>query len=207
MANKMSVIETFMTLTDEDNFSRLLRKELPEVGFIDIFNWSAADPVFRDSLANCNGFSKSLELPISKQASYAAILHTGIVSIEEYKEVLVSPHPTGIGYEGVIIGSGLIQFIGAAEADFAENCLQNGRLAASYDSDFDKKTAEFVKVVWKVFKKNAVRLYWVNQETGELNEKPESRFFAWPDAAEKYDGSHGNYLANHAFAYFVAKKK
>ncbi|KES11174.1 hypothetical protein SASC598O11_007570 [Snodgrassella alvi SCGC AB-598-O11] len=30
-------------------------------------------------------------------------------------------------------------------------------------------------------------------------------FFAWPDAAKKFNGEDGHYLTNHAFAYFVSK--
>lgn len=78
-------------------------------------------------------------------------------------------------------------------------------MAASYDPEVDPATATFVKMVWKLFKEFSCKTLLVNRETGEVNEKPEKRFFAGPDAAKRFDGSNGHYLTNNAFVYFVAQ--
>lgn len=193
MSDKILSLQIFMTSIDEDNFSKLLLENFPHIRFIELFNWRSPEPPMHKSLAHCN--------------SRGAIINEKIVSIDLYKKNLIFLSSDETHYTGSMIGNGLIQFLGSSEAEFSPGCLNNGCLAATYNPETEQETEIFVKAVWKLFKNNAVRLYWVNQETGQVNEKPESRFFAWPDAAEKYDGSKGNYLANHAFAYFVAKRK
>ncbi|GHB80791.1 hypothetical protein GCM10007290_00090 [Providencia stuartii] len=36
-------------------------------------------------------------------------------------------------------------------------------------------------------------------------DKPETRYFAWPDAAKIYDGTDGRYLTATAFNFYIAK--
>lgn len=96
--------------------------------------------------------------------------------------------------------------MGCQNADYAPDGLRNGRLAASYNPTKEPETNKFVKRVWKLFKKGAEKLYFIDPETGKVQEKPETRFFGWPDAAKNFNGENGRYLTNHAFAYFVPEK-
>ena len=104
-----------------------------------------------------------------------------------------------------MVGEGLVRFSCSELADYDTESLRNGRITASYDEVKEPETDKFVKAVWKIFKKGAKKVYLINRETGQIADKPETRFFAWPNAAKKFNGQDGHYLTNHAFAYFVAK--
>lgn len=195
MTTKMPTLQTFMTPVDEAVFSDLLKAQIPQVKFIDSYIWSSPVPPAYDSMTECNG----------QPFSDIVILDEAICSVERYAQEFMAPHPGGSGYMGSMEGPGAIQFLRSHEADYAPGCLRDGRLAASYDSDTDPATDVFVKLVWKVFKKFAHKTFVVNRETGVVNEKPEARFFAGPDAAAKFDGMDGHYLTNNAFFYLVAQ--
>ncbi|MGY2232388.1 hypothetical protein HX780_09285 [Pseudomonas tolaasii] len=196
MPNKTIAIETFMTEYDENKFSILLKSEIPKIIFIDDFVWSTSSPPFHDTLSQCKGWA----------GSNAAILNEMILPSSDYKRTMVIPHPSGSGFIGGTIGKGLIQFHRSYEADYARTCLRNGRLAASYDPKADPETNIFVNTVWRLFKKHALKVHLVNMDNGQVHEQPEKRFFSWPDAAEKYDGKHGNYLTNTAMTYFIKRE-
>ncbi|EPQ5230265.1 hypothetical protein LN149_003407 [Providencia stuartii] len=193
--NKMLTIEIFMTKKDEQEFSLKLRESFPDIYFIDFHPWDSPFPPMKNSIALC----------YDKLNSIVVISDESIVSQAEYIENDVKPFPTGSGYMGNPIGRGLIQYQHSKEAGYAKGCIMNGRLTASYFPENDPETDVFVKTVWKIFKKGAQKVYLIDRKTGELSAKPETRFFAWPDAAKTYDGTDGRYLTNHAFAYFVAK--
>ncbi|WP_155630518.1 hypothetical protein [Burkholderia cepacia] len=125
--------------------------------------------------------------------------------MERYTREFVSPHPGESGYIGSMEGPGAIQFLRSHEAKYAPGSLRDGRLAASYDPDLDPATDEFVKTVWRIFKKFSLKTFLLDRETGTVIERPEIRFFAGPNAAAMFDGSIGNYLTNNTLAYFVAK--
>ncbi len=184
-----------MTKKDEQEFSLKLRESFPDIYFIDFHPWDSPFPPMKNSIALC----------YDKLNSIVVISDESIVSQAEYIENDVKPFPTGSGYMGNPIGRGLIQYQHSKEAGYAKGCIMNGRLTASYFPENDPETDVFVKTVWKIFKKGAQKVYLIDRETGELSAKPETRFFAWPDAAKTYDGTDGRYLTNHAFAYFVAK--
>ncbi|WP_407972031.1 hypothetical protein ACJ51O_31025 [Burkholderia pyrrocinia] len=195
MTNKMPTLQTFMTAVDEAVFSDLLKAHIPSVKFIDSFLWSSPVPPVHDSMAECHGH------PFSN----IVILDEAICTVERYAREFVGPHPGGGSYMGGNVGPGMIQFLRSREADYAPGSLRDGRLAASYDPNAEPAMDAFVKTVWKIFKKFAAKTYLVNRETGVVSEKPETRFFAGPDAAAKFNGSNGSYLTNNAFVYFVAQ--
>ena len=195
MTTKMPTLQTFMTPVDEAAFSDLLKAQIPQVKFIDSYIWSSPVPPAYDSMTECNG----------QPFSDIVILDESICSVERYAREFVGARPGGIGYFGGNVGPGMIQFLRSHEADYAPGCLRDGRLAASYNPDAEPDMDAFVKTVWKVFKKFAHKTFVVNRETGVVNEKPEARFFAGPDAAAKFDGMDGHYLTNNAFFYLVAQ--
>ncbi|KVQ28473.1 hypothetical protein WK01_16115 [Burkholderia cepacia] len=195
MTTKMPTVQTFMTDVDEAVFSGLLKAHIPSVKFIDSFLWSSSVPPAHDSMAECRGH------PFSN----VVILDGTICTVERYAREFVGPHPGGGSYIGGNVGPGMIQFLRSREADYASGSLRDGRMTASYDPSAEPAVDAFVKVVWKIFKKFAQKTYLVNCETGVVSEKPETRFFAWPDAAAKFNGSNGSYLTNSAFVYFVAE--
>lgn len=195
MTTKMPTVQTFMTDVDEAVFSGLLKAHIPSVKFIDSFLWSSSVPPAHDSMAECRGH------PFSN----VVILDGTICTVERYAREFVGPHPGGGSYIGGNVGPGMIQFLRSREADYASGSLRDGRMTASYDPNAEPAVDAFVKVVWKIFKKFAQKTYLVNCETGVVSEKPETRFFAGPDAAAKFNGSNGSYLTNSAFVYFVAE--
>lgn len=195
MTSKVLSIETFLTSIDEHTFSMLLKEHVPKVKFIESFVWNTPNPPVYDSMAEC----------CNNKFSDVVIIDTSIVSIEEYKNTRIIPHPSGQGYMGSNVGNGVIQFLRSRLGRYVENCLGNGRLAASYNSEYQPKTDQFVKTVWKLVRKNALKVYLIDRETGKVSEKPESRFFAFPDAAAKFNGTNGQYLTCGALTFFVAK--
>ncbi|MBN3824837.1 hypothetical protein G3O00_14585 [Burkholderia sp. Ac-20384] len=195
MSTKMPTLQTFMTPADEAVFSDLLKAHIPRVKFIDSYIWSAPIPPAYDSMTECCG----------QPFSNIVIIDESICSVERYTHEFVGAHPGGSGYIGGNVGPGMIQFLRSHEAKYAPGCLRDGRLAASYDSDSEPDMDAFVKSVWKIFKKFALKTYLVNRETEVVSEKPETRFFSGPDAAAKYNGSNGKYLTNNALVYFVAQ--
>lgn len=195
MATKLPTIQTFMTPVDVMQFSIVLKEHIQSVKFIKQYIWPDKNiPIF-----------DQLDVEVAENSNFC-IIDTNILSIECFKNEYIAPHPAGSGYMGGWVGEGLIQFLGSKNADYAPDCLRNGRLAASYDPIEDPETDKFVKTVWKLFKKGAKKLYFIDRETGKVQEKPETRFFAWPDAAKKFNGENGHYLTNHAFAYFLPKQ-
>lgn len=156
-----------MTENDEKKFSILLKNEIPQVTFIDDYVWSTPSPPFHDTLSQCKGWA----------GSNAAILNEMILSSSDYKRTMLIPHPSGSGFIGGTIGKGLIQFHRSYEADYANTCLRNGRLAASFDPETDPETNMFVKTVWRLFKKHALKVHLVNMDNGQTHEKPEKGFF------------------------------
>ncbi|MEQ4624047.1 hypothetical protein [Providencia manganoxydans] len=193
---KMPTIQVFMTKKDEDNFSRLLKDSINGIEFIDIYNWNTNSPQVRESLSLC----------YEKVFSAAAILNTNITSLDDYKDNYVFRNQSDNGYTGSFVGKGLIQFLHSKDGECVEGCLKDGRLSASYNPTEDPETDAFVKAVWKIFKKGAKKVYAINRETGELyRDKPETRYFAWPDAAKIYDGTDGRYLTATAFNFYIAK--
>lgn len=189
MPDTMKSIELFMTEADEEAFSTSIKKQIGSVRFIDDFSWESPIVQYRESLASCG--------------PHAAILCTDIVPLNSFETTMIAPHPSGVGFIPGTIGKGLIQFQSSCMADYNKDCLKNGRLAASYNSTGDPETAAFVTAVWKAFKTNAIKVNLIDIKSGEILNKPEARFFAWPDAASNYDGTNRNYLSNHAMAYFV----
>jgi hypothetical protein len=82
----------------------------------------------------------------------------------------------------------------------------NGSLAASYDLETEPETDAYVKSVYKIFKRGALKLRYLNANTKEVHERPTSKFFAWPDAVHKYDQVNSQYLINNTMAYLTSKK-
>ena len=190
---KLPALEIFMTAVDAVEFSKVLKDQIESVKFITQYIWPDLNIPISDVL----------DMEIAKNINFS-IINTDILSIERYKKECVTHYP-GCGYNGDIAGEGLVRFSCSKLAGYAPGSLRNGRLTATYDLVKEPETDKFVKAVWKIFKKGAKKVYLINRETGQIADKPETRFFAWPDAAKKFNGEDGHYLTNHAFAYFVAK--
>ncbi|MBG3039692.1 hypothetical protein GHV27_17910 [Proteus mirabilis] len=193
---KMPTIETFMTKKDEDDFSKALVSAISTIKFFDHYVWNISYPPIKQSIALC----------YDRLNSSATIFNEEIISLDEYIKNEVHPHLSGTGYVGNSMGKSTIQYQHSKEADYAKGCLMNGGLATSYFPQENPDTDAFVKTVWKIFKKGAKKVYAINRETGELyRDKPETRYFAWPDAAKIYDGTDGRYLTATTFNFYIAK--
>ena len=190
---KLPALEIFMTAVDAVEFSKVLKDQIESVKFITQYIWPDLNIPISDVL----------DMEIAKNIDFS-IINTDILSIEDYKKKYVIHYP-GSNYDGAMVGEGLVRFSCSELANYDTESLRNGRLTASYDVVKQPETDKFVKAVWKIFKKGAKKVYLINRETGQIADKPETRFFAWPDAAKKFNGENGHYLTNHAFAYFVAK--
>ena len=190
---KLPALEIFMTAVDAVEFSKVLKDQIESVKFITQYIWPDLNIPISDVL----------DMEIAKNINFS-IINTDILSIEDYKKKYVIHYP-GSNYDGAMVGEGLVRFSCSELPGYDTESLRNGRLTASYDLVNEPETDKFVKAVWKIFKKGAKKVYLINRETGQIADKPETRFFAWPDAAKKFNGENGHYLTNHAFAYFVAK--
>ena len=173
---KLPALEIFMTAVDVVEFSKILKDQIESVKFIKQFPWPDLNiPIF-----------DVLDMEIAKNINFS-IINTDILSIEDYKKKYVIHYP-GSNYDGAMVGEGLVRFSCSCIAGYAPGSLMNGRLTASYDVVKQPETDKFVKAVWKIFKKGAKKVYLINRETGQIADKPETRFFAWPDAAKKFNG-------------------
>ncbi|WP_144290423.1 hypothetical protein [Chitinilyticum litopenaei] len=197
MPSKLSTLYLFMTREDEDNFSKNLIEAIPDIIFIDNHPWKTPEPAIRQSLADC----------YEKLNSGAVILNNKITTLADYKDNYIGSVRNGTEFHGSPVGEGLIQFEHSKNANYLPDGLRDGGLAASYDSDSDPETDQFVKAVWKIAKKHAFKLYALDPKTGLiLHDKPSTKFFAWPDAVAKYDQVDGLFLTNNTMAYFTSKK-
>ena len=190
---KLPALEIFMTAVDAVEFSKVLKDQIQSVKFITQYIWPDLNIPISDVL----------DMDIAKNIDFS-IINTDILSIEDYKKKYVTHYP-GHCFNGAVAGDGIVYFACSRIPGYAPGSLRNGQLTATYDLLKQPKTDKFVKAVWKIFKKGAKKVYLINRETGQIADKPETRFFAWPDAAKKFNGENGHYLTNHAFAYFVAK--
>jgi hypothetical protein len=195
MTMKLPQIQTFMVQEDEREFSKAIRNMLPGIVFADqLFLKNPSDLNIHDSISDCSS-------PIG-----VTLLNTQILSLEDFSRKYVLKNKWHDYYEVEPVGHGLIQYLRSQTCDFKHQGLSNGRLAASYDLEKQPEMDFYVKSVFKIFKKTAVKLYYLNPETWQINEKPETRFFAWPGAIKHYDGVDGKYLIGHAQAYFTSRR-
>ncbi|MFK0087457.1 hypothetical protein ACIQUS_09180 [Pseudomonas sp. NPDC090755] len=193
MSNQNPTILIFMTRVDEIRFSQALSSHFPQIAFIDIGDWDTKTPLVKETLADCHN-----------DTPQHSIWNKAILSTVEYSKNFIFRNESKNCYFGATVGPGLIQYIRSSKADYDDVCLRNGRLSSSYDPKSDPRTDSFVKETFKILKKGARRVYLVNRKTGKTEEKPEIHFFAWPDAADEYNGHNGKFLTNNSLAYFIA---
>ncbi|EJH7016002.1 hypothetical protein NFT50_004638 [Salmonella enterica] len=192
---KMSQLRPFMTEKDEEEFSVLLRTYIPEIKFISSYIWKVPEPPIYNLINQC-------KLPNGRRSN-VVLLNESICSLIEYKKKYVIQHPSGGGYTGGQVGKGMIQFCPSRHNYYAEGCLSDGGLASSYRPEETPETEKYIKLVWKLFKSRAIRVYQINRETGDVGSKPDSGLYVWPDAANKFDGKNNHYLAASALDFFI----
>lgn len=196
-SQKLLAIELFMTREDEKAFSRLIKDEIKSVYFMDNYAWTSPSPIVKNSIDECYGAGNSS----------VAIINKDIVDLDYYKNNYIK-EIGGTGYfHGGTIGDGMIKFLHSEYASYTPGGLMNGALMASYDSVKSPETDAFVKAVWRLCKKHALKLYPItDMETGTVSSKPHSKFLAWPDAVAKFDQVDGMYLTNNTMAYLTSKR-
>ena len=86
-------------------------------------------------------------------------------------------------------------------AGFLQNSILNGELRASIRAG-DENTEEFVAIVLREAKARGEKVVSIDAATGQRGTRADRKFIAWPDAARKFDGLNGAYLANGAQALF-----
>lgn len=193
---KMSQIRSFMTEKDEEDFSVLLRAHIPEIKFICDFVWKSPEPPIRYLINQCEIWNG--------RRPNVILLNESILSLDKYKREYIREHLGGGGYyQGATIGEGMIQFEPSEYDYYAKGCLSCGGLVSSYRSEETPETGKYIKLVWKLFKSRAIRVYQINRETGEVSSKSDSGLYAWPDAASKFDGKDNHYLAASALDFFI----
>lgn len=190
MQSKMGQILTFMTITDERNFSLRLKERFAKIAFVDSPIWDTLPPPTKPTIADC-------------ASTMVVLLNEEIVSFAEYCSRLVVKHPSGQGYMGAQVGSGLIQCL-RPEVVRDGTYLKDGRFAFSYEKS-DAEMAEFVKGVWEILKKGGRKVYQADPATGTVRDKPVSGLITWPDAAARFNGENGRYLMQAAESFLVAK--
>ncbi|HEY0035516.1 MAG TPA: hypothetical protein VGB66_02450 [Longimicrobium sp.] len=190
MQSKMGQILTFMTVTDERNFSLRLKERFPKITFVDSPIWDTLPPPTKPTIADC-------------ASTMVVVLNEEFVSFAEYCSRMVVRHPSGQGYMGAQVGSGLIQCLRPGVVQNG-TYLKDGRLAFSYPKS-DAEMAEFVKGVWGILRKGGRKVYQTYPATGTTNDKPVAGLIAWPDAAARFNGDDGRYLIQAAETFLVAR--
>lgn len=189
MALKLPIMQIFMTKKDEFDFSLMIKEKLPHVVFVDcVFKEKEFD--YRNGLDECTSVKR-------------AIWDQSILSIPQHQAYISE---RGQMYHAPGVGPGLIQYVPTKGVNYDVKIAGSGSITSSYDSELEPAMDVFVKTVWKIFKSKAKKLYYMNRLTGEVSERPETRFFAWPDAVKTYNGDDGFYLLANRDGYFVAKE-
>ncbi|ENE6635800.1 hypothetical protein ABNR98_001062 [Salmonella enterica] len=191
---KMSQLRPFMTENDEEEFSLLLRLHVPDIKFIASYLWSTSEPPVYNLINEC-------EMPNGIRSN-VVLLDESICSLNEYKKYVIQ-NPGSEKYTGGKVGKGMILFEPSEYDYYAKGCLSCGGLVSSYRPEETPETEKYIKLVWKLFKSRAIRVYQINREMGEVSSKPDSGLYAWPDAASKFDGTDNHYLAASALDFFI----
>lgn len=181
-----------MTALDEVAFADAVLAIHPSTRFVSMDEQpETGRPIFRSRIDECKG-------------AHVTIVDSSVVSQDEFHVRYVKPHPSGKGWLYALVGSGLMSLLRARTADFLPNSLINGELRASIPAG-DQRTEKFVEIVLNTAKSHGEKVVAVDAESGQRGTRADRKFIAWPDAARKYDGAKGAYLANGLHALFVAK--
>lgn len=181
-----------MTAVDEDEFAGALLRARPSIRFINMQEQPGNDrPRYRDRIDECEG-------------AHVTIVDASIISEDDFLHRYVKRHPSGQGWIYALVGSGLVSLLRSRAAGFLQDSMLNGELRASIPAG-DEKTGEFVAIVLREAKARAEKVVSIDAATGQRGTRADRKFIAWPDAARKFDGLNGAYLANGAQALFVPK--
>lgn len=180
----------FMTSLDENEFADALLLARPSIRFIDMLEQPDTNrPKYRSRLDECRG-------------AHVTFVDSSIASEDYFREKYVKVHPTGDGWIYALVGSGLVSLLRSRAADFLQGSLLNGELRASIPAG-DDATEEFMTIVLREAKARGRSVVSIDTATGERGRKCDRKFLVWPDAALRFDGTKGAYLANGAHALFV----
>lgn len=180
-----------MTREDERAFSRLLLDRLPDVVIIDGDVFPTAEPVIRASIAECSSLT-------------VCLLKTDILSVDFCRQHWIKRREESGDYVFSSLGYAKGQMLLRRRGEDGNDpgSLVDGTLCGTL-GNHDEQTKAYVSTVHDLFRTHAVRLLLIDIQGGVRNDRPETRFMAWPDAARRYDGRNGRYLTNGAGAFFV----
>lgn len=182
----------FMTSVDEADFAAALLKARPSIRFIDMQEQPDVErPGYRNRIDACGGV-------------HVTIVDASIISEADFHNRYVKRHPSGKGWIYALVGSGLVSLLRSRTADFLPDSMLNGELRASIPAG-DEHTEAFVAIVLHEARARAGKVVPIDPATGQRGTKVDRKFLVWPDAARKFDGAKGGYLANGAHALFVPK--
>lgn len=192
MTNKIIQLSSFMTDLDEANFGRVLASSFPSLAFVDYSQEAdTRDPKPRSTINQCKGL-------------YFGVVDLSILSWADYCS-MISLQPDDGQWIYPMVGRGMVNIVHSRLANYEENSLLNGSIRASYSKD-DPDTDNFAKNLISIFKKGALRVQRVSKESGLEVGRLEPKMFAWPNAAERFNGAEGRFLTNHVSAYYIAKR-
>lgn len=181
-----------MTSVDEAEFAGALMRARPSIRFINMQEQPDVErPGYRNRIEACEGV-------------HVTIVDSSIISEEDFHKRYVKSHPSGKGWIYALVGSGLVSLLRSRAAGFLPDSILNGELRASIPAG-DENTEAFVAIVLREAKARAEKLVSVDVATGQRGTRVDRKFIAWPDAARRFDGVNGAYLANGAHALFVPK--
>ncbi|HYQ51799.1 MAG TPA: hypothetical protein VES70_15415 [Pseudomonas sp.] len=193
MANSKMIQQcVFMTSLDEREFAGALLAARPSVRFIDMLQQPDTNqPKYRCRIDECGG-------------AHVTIVDSSIVSEDYFHKNYVRDHPSGRGWIYALVGSGLVSLLRSRAADFLQGSILNGELRASIPTG-DEASEVFVAIVLREAKARGGKVVSIDTSTGERGTKADRKFIVWPDAAQRFDGTNGAYLANGVHAVFVPK--
>lgn len=179
-----------MTSVDEAEFADALMRARPSIRFINMQEQPDVErPGYRNRIEACEGV-------------HVTIVDSSIISEEDFHKRYVKSHPSGKGWIYALVGSGLVSLLRSRAAGFLPDSILNGELRASIPAG-DENTEAFVAIVLREAKARAEKLVSIDAATGQRGTRVDRKFIAWPDAARRFDGVNGAYLANGAHALFV----
>ena len=160
---------------------------------------SLSDVVLIDTKPTKSNKSEIIESIDDALLSEVVILNANLQARSNYEKNVVE---IGGYYHFANTGEGILQLLRSKISSYHQNCLVNGRLAASYRRD---DTGNWVREVFKWIKTAGRKVYRTSITRNLSADIAERNFYALPTAAKTYDGTDGKYLTIGKDLYCVPK--
>ncbi|MDR2547046.1 MAG: hypothetical protein LBC96_05970 [Lachnospiraceae bacterium] len=183
----------FMTKIDEDVFCNVLRKEFPNIMFLDV------KPTFEGNIDK-----RSYKSTSESDSTSFSIVNFDLIKKNNLKNnfAMYSGY-----YHFSSVGIGQMQFLGCDVYPKNSKNLRVGRISNTWGDNINDEQLKWHKMVYKLLKKNGHKIHWyyIDNNEPKIVEKPDNKVVAYDDAIKKYNGINNNFMYWDS-ARFIDKK-